>query len=182
MSVTKKRAVKSRSKRTLSTAHAATRTQEKLPIPAEDAPAKEGSSVNDPYGFRKGSDISVVLAELLKGGESKHHVATRISEVFEGRQTKGGNPKPVSTVMNQVENLMRARGFQVESSWKLVPPANGIIAKPPRARKARARKPVQKAAGNTNNAATKMAKANGPSSLQKPSQPRVKPKPRRRSQ
>jgi hypothetical protein len=84
------------------------------------------------YGFRPGSDVAIVLEELIRGGDNKHDVANRIARRLEDRRTKGGNPKPVSTVMNQVQSQMTARGFTVQSGWRLVPPVDGVLGPRPK--------------------------------------------------
>jgi hypothetical protein len=76
----------------------------------------------DAYGFTTDSDMSLVLGEMIKGGRDKHEVSVRIGKLLADRSTRTGKPKPVSTIMNQVERQMLARGFEIDGRWKFVPP------------------------------------------------------------
>jgi hypothetical protein len=161
MTTTKLR-VKPRSKKKMSPTRA--HVQESIPRLAPSQPTPEPSQEEgipldgrDAYGFRLGSDVSVVLEQLMTGGASKREVASRISKLFAGQQTRGGKPKPVSTIMNQVEGQMKARGFRVESNWRLVAPEDGIISPKP----VRAKKPTspKKRAKRRSSEAVALAKA-----------------------
>lgn len=104
-----------------------------------DTAHEDAKPAKDPYGYRMGSDVQVVVEELLKGGADKHDVAQRILNRFGEQTTRSGKPKPVSTIMNQVLEQMLARGFVIKSTWTLAPPEDGVIgprvpkaARPPR--------------------------------------------------
>jgi hypothetical protein len=98
------------------------------------------------WGYRVDSDVAVVLEEMMAGGPDKHSIAMRLAERFKEHKTKTGASKPVSTVMNQVQKHMLARGFTIESTWRLVPPADGVLKDAPR----RTRKPsTKKTSGKT---------------------------------
>lgn len=73
--------------------------------------------------FAPGSDLAVVWEEILKGGSSRREVLARIHERFKGATTRGGNPKPAATIMNQVIARALDAGYTVEESWRLVPPS-----------------------------------------------------------
>lgn len=158
--------------KTLKDTHTRTSTR----VEGETSKKKSSSPTpdRDEYGYRRGSDVSVVLDELLKGGTDKHDVARRISARFQGRTTRGGKQKPISTVMNQIQNEMVKRGFRVQSSWKLLPPANGVVLPRP----ARTRKATQNAAEATTPTSADTTKHHSGSTPQKPTQRRIKPKPR----
>lgn len=99
-------------------------TEEKV---ADTTTETQNSEGRNEYGLRPDSDVAIVLEEMVKGGADKHEVATRLTKRFENSTTKSGKPKPVSTVMNQVIHAFKERGFTVESTWKFLPPADGVL-------------------------------------------------------
>lgn len=173
MTVTKKRLVKPKMKKKLSS-RVGVRAQEAAPgakpvkaaTPTQPVP-KTPTIARNQYGYRVDSDVAIVLDELMAGGADKHTVAARIAKRFEGQTTRSGRPKPVSTIMNQVESQMKQRGFTIESMWKLVPPADGEIGPKPKRKVYPRRKTQAAATGSETKPATKKAV-----------KPKPKPKPR----
>jgi hypothetical protein len=71
----------------------------------------------DPTGT---SDLAIAMRELLVGGETRQEVMHRVTQLLQGSQTRGGKPKPVSTIINHALNRALAHGYKVEASWRLV--------------------------------------------------------------
>lgn len=72
--------------------------------------------------FRDGSDAAIVWKALQAGGTSRKDVQTRLEEHFADQVTRGGKPKPVSTVMNQViRRALQTQKFRVVSAWVIAP-------------------------------------------------------------
>jgi hypothetical protein len=93
---------------------------------APATPAKKTAVERNEYGITVGSDQDIILREMIAGGADKHEIIERCNVLFAGRTTSGGKPKPVSTVVNQLIHAMRAKGFKVESTWRIIPPAEGV--------------------------------------------------------
>jgi hypothetical protein len=91
------------------------------------AATRGATAERDEWGITAGTDQSIILEEMIKGGADKHAIIERCNERFAGQTTSGGKPKPVSTVVNQLIHAMTARGFTVESTWRFVPPADGKL-------------------------------------------------------
>lgn len=119
----------------------------RTPAKASKATATKKESIErerDEHGITAGTDQSIILAEMVQGGESKHAIIERCNTLFDGKVTTGGKPKPISTIVNQLVHLMAARGYTIESTWKLVPPAPGTVIAPiaRKARKASVKKAI----------------------------------------
>lgn len=124
MPIIKKRALPA--KRTKTTAPSKAPVAKKKAItknPTTPKVVRQSRADKDEFGITVGSDQSVILAEMVKGGADKHDVIERCVKMFEGQKTSGGKPKPVSTVVNQLLVAFKERGFTVESTWRFVPPA-----------------------------------------------------------
>lgn len=75
--------------------------------------------------FNVGSDMALAFEELQRGGQTRTEVNARIMERFGETKTRAGNPKPVTTIVNQVLRRALENGWTVEASWRLVQPAGG---------------------------------------------------------
>lgn len=72
--------------------------------------------------FRPGSDSQVIWEEILKGGTSRKDVLMRLAAHYSGVTTRGGKPKPISTVMNYlIRRAVQTGKFEVVSSWSVRP-------------------------------------------------------------
>jgi hypothetical protein len=146
MVIAKKKLVKPKLKRVARAgAHegAATPPPTTQPTTETTASGVKSQTERNEYGYRVDSDVAIVLEEMMTGGEDKHAIAERLAKRFEGQTTKSGRPKPVSTVMNQVQSQMVQRGFTVESTWRLVPPENGVLQEAPKRTRTAAVKSVK---------------------------------------
>ena len=85
--------------------------------------------------FRPGSDAEVVWGFIQAGGASRKEVQEKIEAHFAGVVTRGGQPKPISTVMNQVIRRAVADGWVFDSTWKMVKPDAAPTAKGPHVKK-----------------------------------------------
>jgi hypothetical protein len=77
----------------------------------------------DEHGFLVGSDSSVMAAELVKGGESRLELNDRLATMFKGQKTRYGAEKNVASLVSGVITKLVARGYSIESSYRIVPPA-----------------------------------------------------------
>lgn len=136
----------------------------------------------DKYGFKMTSDAHIVIEFLMAGGASKHEIARKLEERFDGILTRTGFPKPITTIMNQVENTMLSRGYRVESHWRLVPPADGAIGPRPEAdgddEPDAPENTPEIPAGSPESPDPAPAQGKSASSPRKPTKRRVKPRPR----
>lgn len=92
-----------------------------LSTPKKKAAAKKAAVVG-PLKFAPESDLAIAYEEMLTGGEDRLAVHHRIAERFKDSTTAGGNPKPVSTIMNQVARRAAESGHTVKSEWRLMYP------------------------------------------------------------
>lgn len=146
----------------------------KAAAPVSEKPAPVPRE-RDEYGITVGTDQSRVLAQMIQGGTTKHDVVLRCDKMFEGETTTGGKKKPTSTIVNQLLRAMLPRGFRIESTWRVVAPEPGSLAKPPVKRVVR--KAVTKKADETTPEApaTKTVKPR----VLKSAKPRTMPKSKR---
>lgn len=79
--------------------------------------------------FPAGTDMAVVWEQVKKGGESRHEVLENCRQAFNGQTTTSGNPKPVSTILNQVLSRAKEAGYVIKQSWKVIP-GDGVKAAP----------------------------------------------------
>lgn len=80
--------------------------------------------------FPVGSDMAVVFEEVCQGGSSRRDVLERIRQRFDGKTTASGNPKPASTILNQVVTRAKNAGFEIEETWRVVPTKTTSTVKP----------------------------------------------------
>jgi hypothetical protein len=105
-------------------------------------------------GTTIGTQSWVIATEMAAGGEGKGEVIDRIKARVP-ETTRSGTPNPIAQRVNTVLTQLRQKGWTVEESWKLVPPAEGEAPKP----KAPAKKPAKKAASKTKKAPAKKTAA-----------------------
>ena len=93
-----------------------------------DAP-KERRTVNrdfTPHGFVRGTDSAIIADLLVAGGESRLAVNEAVQQAVEaanGGSTRGGVEKNwPSLVSNVIRRLVAEKGYEIESSYRLVPP------------------------------------------------------------
>ena len=87
----------------------------------------EAPKIDPLTGMTEGSQSLVVAQELMKGGESKHEVANRLREMLPAKSAQG-NENPIDQKVYSVIKRLEAKGFTVETSFKLVPPVKGARA------------------------------------------------------
>jgi hypothetical protein len=76
----------------------------------------------DKHGFLKGGDSSFIFAEMLKGGETRADVVTRIRETLPNMTTANGREKNIPSLMATLLQKAKRDGYAVKATWKLVPP------------------------------------------------------------
>ena len=84
----------------------------------------------DEHGYRQGSNSSIAVNEMLKGGSTRQEVADRIAEAC-GGTTRNGTPINGSGMMTTLIKELADKGYTVETTWTLVPPRRRIRKKPP---------------------------------------------------
>lgn len=114
------------------------------------APAKERAYTRELnlHGFVPGSDTAHIVDALLEGGADRHDVTAKAIDRIEktnGIETRGGNTKNVPSLISGLLTRLEAKGYTVESTWRLVPPADVAA-------------DMKKAAASEKRAATRRAK------------------------
>lgn len=72
-------------------------------------------------GFTIGTDQQIIADTLLEGGDSRADIIDKLRKKL-SPTTRNGTEKPIANLMSSVFKKMALAGFQVESSFKLVPP------------------------------------------------------------
>lgn len=88
---------------------------------SEKRPWRSDAKVNPKTGFTQGTTSDIIAQALLKGGESRKEIVQSIEGL--PTQTRNGTEFQASAVVGQVERQMKAMGFRVVQSYKLLPPA-----------------------------------------------------------
>lgn len=93
------------------------------PVPVDDelSQARARAAMMPPINPAGDSDLSLAMREMIKGGKTRQEVMHRVRDQLNGKATRNGKPKPVSTIMNHALNRAEAHGYQVVQSWILVP-------------------------------------------------------------
>lgn len=81
---------------------------------------KRRSDLNE-HGFRIGSDSAVIVNILLNGGTDRQELNRKVAEAIDP-VTRGGREKNIPSMISMLLSRLEARGYKVESTWRLVPP------------------------------------------------------------
>lgn len=87
---------------------------------ADKKPWTNGSKVNKKTGFTEGTVSDLIAQALIKGGPSRAAIVRELDGL--PTQTKKGTTFQRANVAATVERQMKAMGFEVVQSYKLVPP------------------------------------------------------------
>lgn len=100
----------------------------------------------DVHGFLVGSDSQIIANALTEGGETKTQIIREAAEKIEkenGLVTRNGTEKAISSLASSVLRTLQDKGYTVEASYKVVPPAE-VAAEMKKAARAAARKSSKK--------------------------------------
>lgn len=86
-------------------------------------PWTNGKKVNKKTGFTEGTISDIIATALLKGGKSRADIVNSLEGL--PTETKKGTKFQAANVAATVERQMRAMGFEVVQSYKIVPPKRG---------------------------------------------------------
>jgi hypothetical protein len=103
------------------------RGRKAAPVKRGRKPAATNNRTNrtagyDEHGFVNGTDSSILVEELIAGGVDRGEIAARALERMEPT-TRSGQPKNLSSLTTNLLAKLSEKGYTVESSWRLVPPA-----------------------------------------------------------
>lgn len=94
--------------------------------PAKKAAGKAPASASQEFtvhGYRVGSDSAVFADAFVKGGKDRNHV-NEIAAKGVSATTRSGAVKNVASLMSAIfTQLTEEKGYKVESTFRLVPPA-----------------------------------------------------------
>lgn len=71
------------------------------------------------HGFVKGSNSEKIVDAMLAGGESRQAIADDLRKKITGQN---GQEVNTPALMSGLLHKLEAKGYKVESSWKLLPP------------------------------------------------------------
>lgn len=96
-------------------------TRTRVAAPVEPTPVT-GRDMDELTGFVVGSDVHVVAVELMAGGADRQEIIDRVRTKLD-TETRTGTPKPVANIVGAVMRKLEERGFVIESSFVMLPPA-----------------------------------------------------------
>lgn len=79
-------------------------------------------------GFAVGTDGHAIAEFLIEGCESRQECIDVMRETLDA-ETRNGTEKPVANLVSGVINKLVGRGFEIEQSFRLIPPAKPKRAK-----------------------------------------------------
>lgn len=100
-------------------------------VKAKTAKAPAAAKASTPrelnvHGFTPGGDSALIVDALIAGGASRKEVNENASAVIEktsGLQTRSGGTKNIPSLTSAILARLQDRGYTIEESWRVVPPA-----------------------------------------------------------
>lgn len=87
---------------------------------ADKKPWQAGTKINKKTGFTEGTISDKIAMALIKGGKSRADIVNSMPDL--PAETRKGTKFQAANVAATVERQLRAMGFQVVQSYKVVPP------------------------------------------------------------
>ena len=79
------------------------------------------------HGFTPGGDSALIVDALVAGGASRKEVNENAAAAIEkanGLTTRSGGEKNIPSLTSAILSRLRDRGYTIEESWRVVPPAD----------------------------------------------------------
>lgn len=73
------------------------------------------------HGFRVGTDSAIIVDILVKGGLDRLDINERVAAAIKPT-TSSGRKKNIPSLISGVLARLEARGYYIESQWRVVPP------------------------------------------------------------
>lgn len=80
---------------------------------------KQGD-VNE-FGYRTLSDSAKIVEIMVSGGLDRQDINEKIADAIKP-ETRNGNDKNIPSLVSGLLTKLQEKGYQVESSWRLIPP------------------------------------------------------------
>ncbi len=74
------------------------------------------------HGFRVGSDSAIIVDILVAGGLDRQDINEKVAASI-NPNTRNGRPKNIPSLISGLLARLEERGYYIESSWRVVPPA-----------------------------------------------------------
>lgn len=97
------------------------RTRAAAPRPVAP-PVSMGRDLDELTGFLVGTDSHIVAMQLMKGGADRQDIIDTVRGKLD-EETRNGTAKPVANVVAATIKKLLSRGWKIESSFAMVPPA-----------------------------------------------------------
>lgn len=75
------------------------------------------------HGFRVGSDSAIIVDLLVAGGLDRQDINEKVAAAI-NPMTRSGRQKNIPSLISGLLARLEQRGYHIESSWRLVPPAD----------------------------------------------------------
>lgn len=86
------------------------------------APVTMGRDLDELTGFIVGTDSHIVAKQLMEGGADRQDIIDTVRGQLD-EETRNGTAKPVANVVAATIKKLLERGWTIESSFAMVPPA-----------------------------------------------------------
>lgn len=73
------------------------------------------------HGFRIGSESATIVEILLAGGKDRQDINQQVAEAI-NIHTRNGRIKNIPSLISGLLHRLEERGYEVESTWRVVPP------------------------------------------------------------
>lgn len=88
------------------------------PLPSKSKKTRNGL---DTHGFRKNSDSSKIVEIMVNGAIDRQEINILVANKITS-QTRHGLRKNIPSLVSGLLTRLEAKGYTVESSWKLIAP------------------------------------------------------------
>jgi hypothetical protein len=93
------------------------------PVEVKPKPKKRRKPIKglDAHGFREGSDSSIIVAIMLKGGIDRQDINEKVAAAIDPL-TKSGRRKNIPSLISGLLGRLEDKGYYPQAEWKLIPP------------------------------------------------------------
>ena len=74
------------------------------------------------HGFRVGTDSAIIVDILVAGGLDRQDINEKVAAAI-NTKTRNGRSKNIPSLISGLLARLEERGYYIESSWRVVPPA-----------------------------------------------------------
>lgn len=91
------------------------------PVPEPTARSRNTIPLTE-HGFREGTDSAIIVDILVAGGLDRQDINEKVAAAINVK-TRNGRMKNIPSLISGLLARLEERGYYIESSWRVVPPA-----------------------------------------------------------